>query len=125
VEAKMTSKRVAIVDDEKDLTSVFSMIVTSLGHHTEFVAHGGNEIVLAVGGGGIHPDIILMDYRMGSMNGIQAAQKILQTHPEIKIIIATADDSVRQEATALGLLFIQKPFSIRALAKVIDEEFLH
>jgi CheY-like chemotaxis protein len=115
------SRRIAIVDDEKDLTLVFSMIIRSLGHRTEFVAHDGNEIIQAIMEGKAHPDTILMDYRMGSMNGIQTAQKIRQMHPEIEIIIATADDRVKEETDAAGLFFIQKPFSIAELDGVIDE----
>ena len=121
VDVERVSKRIAIVDDERDLTSVFSMIVRSLGHRTEFVAYDGNQIVTAILDGRAQPEIILMDYRMGSMNGIEAAQKVMESHPEIKIIIATADDKVKDEATSLGLFFIQKPFGIRDLAKIIDE----
>lgn len=70
---------------------------------------------------GIHPDLILMDYRMPVMDGLQAAGKILEASPWVKIIIATADDSVRADVEAAGLLFIQKPFSIQALEEKIGE----
>ena len=117
----MISKRIAIVDDEEDLVEVYLMVVAKLGHQMEFVAHDGDEIVQAVMDERIHHDLILMDYRMPTMNGMQAAEQILQVKPDVKIIIATADDLVRRDTDAAGLLFIQKPFSIRALAKIIDE----
>ena len=115
------AKRIAIVDDKEDLCEVFSMLVKSLGHHPEFVAHEGNEIVQAVLEDSIHPDLILMDYRMPTMNGMQAAEKILRVRPEIKIIIATADESVKRDVISAGLFFIQKPFSISALANTMEE----
>jgi len=69
----------------------------------------------------VHPDLILMDYRMPTMNGIRAAEKILRVTPEIKIIVITADDSVKQGVISAGLLFLQKPFSIAALTKTIQD----
>ncbi|HZY95012.1 MAG TPA: response regulator, partial [Candidatus Bathyarchaeia archaeon] len=98
-----SSKVVAIVDDDEDLCSLFSLLVKSLGYHADYVAHDGDEIVHAVLEEGIEADLILMDYRMPTMNGMQAAQKILRVRPEMKIIIATADDSVRQDAIVAGL----------------------
>ena len=118
---KQSIKSIAIVDDEEELCSLFSMLVKSLGYHAECVAYDGDEIVQLVLEDSIHPDLILMDYRMPTMNGMQAAERILRVRPEMKIIIATADDSVRRDAISAGLFFIQKPFSISALAKTIEE----
>jgi CheY-like chemotaxis protein len=114
-------KRVAIVDDEEELCSLFSMLVKHMGYHGECVANDGDEIVQLVLGDNIHPDLILMDYRMPTMNGMQAAERILRVRPEMKIVIASADDSVRRDAIAAGLFFLQKPFSILALSKKIEE----
>ena len=48
---KQSSKSIAIVDDEEELCSLFSMLVKSLGYHAACVAHDGDEIVqLCVGG---------------------------------------------------------------------------
>jgi DNA-binding NtrC family response regulator len=120
-----SSKVVAIVDDDEDLCSLLSALVRSIGYHAECVAHDGDEIVQAVLEDGIKADLILMDYRMPTMNGMQAAEKILRVRPEIKIIIATADDSIRRNAISAGLFFIQKPFSVSALAKTIKGALRH
>jgi CheY-like chemotaxis protein len=122
---KQSSKSIAIVDDEDDLRSLFSRLVKGLGYHLACVANDGDEIVQLVLEDSIHPDLILMDYRMPTMNGMQAAGKILRVRPEIKIIIDTGDDSVRQDAISAGLFFMLKPFSISALAKTIEEAIGH
>jgi len=118
---KPSSKSIAIVDDEEDLRSLFSMLVKRLGYHVACVAHDGDEIVQLVLEDSAHPDLILMDYRMPTMNGMQAAEKILRMRPEIKVIIATADQSVRRDVISAGLFLLQKPFSISAVAKTIEE----
>ena len=64
-------------------------------------------------------DLVLMDYRMPEMNGIEAA-KIIQTHrKEAKIILVTAQGSVKQQALDAGLSFIEKPFSMKQLARTL------
>jgi CheY-like chemotaxis protein len=122
---KQSGKSIAIVDDEDELCSLFSRLVKGLGYHVACVAHDGDEIVQLVLEDSINPDLILMDYRMPTMNGMQAAERILRVRPEIKIIIATADDTVRKSAISAGLFIIQKPFSISALAKTIKDALGH
>ncbi len=122
---KQGIKSVAVVDDEVELCSLFSMIVNRLGYYAECVAYDGDEIVKLVLEDSINPDLILMDYRMPTMNGLQAAERILRFRPEQKIIIATADDTVRHDVISAGLYFLQKPFSISALKRAIEEALEH
>ena len=122
---KQSVKSIAIVDDEKELCFLFSLLVKSLGYHAECVAYDGDEIVQLVLEDSIHPDLIIMDYRMPTMNGLQAAERILRVRPEMKIIITTADDTVRHEVISAGLYFLQKPFSKSALGKTIEEAMGH
>ncbi|MDA4118447.1 MAG: response regulator [Thaumarchaeota archaeon] len=116
---KKIGKRVAIVDDEEDLALVISMLVRHLGYEIECIAHDGDEIVRAVTDGK-HPDVIIMDYRMPVMNGLQAAEMVLKELPDVRIIIVSADDSVRQAALSAGLFFLPKPFSSAALGRVLE-----
>lgn len=47
----------------------------------------------------IKPDIILMDYRMPIVNGIEATKLVIELFPEIKIIgFSCDDDSTTKEA---------------------------
>jgi CheY-like chemotaxis protein len=118
---KHVAKRIAIVDDDADLSSVFSMLIKNLGYREDFVADDGYKIVQAVLEEGVSPDLILMDYRMPVMNGLQAAERILKANPRMKIILTTADDSVMQDAKAAGVPFLRKPFTISALSKMMEE----
>jgi CheY-like chemotaxis protein len=52
---------------------------------------------------------------------LEAAKKILRNRPRVKIIMSTADDSVKQEAISAGMTFLQKPFSLGELASAIRE----
>ena len=114
-----TYKKVAIVEDEEGLIPIYEHVINSMGYKEEFVGSDGIEIIEAILNGHVHPDIVLMDYRMHRMNGIDAAAKIRQLDKSIRIIIATADDSVLNEAKEMGLEIIQKPFSISRLKEVL------
>lgn len=50
------------------------------------------------------PDVLLMDIRMEQMNGLEAADAILEKHPDAKILLLTtfADDEYILKAIQLG-----------------------
>ncbi|MFV1957614.1 MAG: response regulator [bacterium] len=65
--------------------------------------------------GKVQPDIILLDYLMPGLNGIQLLREIKQMKIASKIILFTASvwESVREEVMDLGVDgFIRKPFDI-------------
>jgi CheY-like chemotaxis protein len=112
--------RVAIVEDEENLLDVLSMFVRNLGYRVEFLAHNGGEIIQALKRDTVSPQVILMDYRMPVMNGVEASKEILRVRPEIRLVILSADDSVKSQASSLGVSFIQKPFTAEELSRVIE-----
>ena len=53
-----------------------------------------------------HPDVVLMDIKMKTMNGLVAAQRIIQLDSKAKIIIVTNfdDNNLREAAKKAGAL---------------------
>jgi len=43
------------------------------------------------------PDIVIMDIRMPGMGGLEAAQRILVSHPKVKVIVVSAFDDLFPE----------------------------
>ncbi len=73
-----------------------------------------------------HPDInfVLMDIKMPKMNGVEAAKKIKELHPELTIIAQTAYASIpeRDEILSVGFNdYISKPIIIEELINVIKK----
>ncbi len=116
--------RIAIVEDERDLVGVYRYALRDLGYTEEFVGYDGSEIVEALMQEQVHPDIILMDYRMPRMSGLDAAMRIREVNRSVRIIIATADDSIIGKAHASGLETIQKPFSLAELRAILNHRRL-
>jgi DNA-binding NarL/FixJ family response regulator len=62
------------------------------------------EVVAAVADGSqalpaadLHlPDVVLMDYRLPGMDGVQATTALKQAHPEIGVVVLTASANSRE-----------------------------
>ncbi len=112
---------VAIVDDERSLVEIYQKLLEMRGIPVCFVAYDGEEALRRLGEHNPGPRIILMDYRMPIMNGIDAMRRILKLEPDMKVIFISADGSVREAALEAGAaLFIQKPASIKEILNAVE-----
>lgn len=111
-----------IVDDDKDIQIISKKLLEFLGFEVMGIAINGEEAVEMFNSFNYKPDIILMDYRMPVKNGLQATREILQIDPDTKIIISSADTTVREESLALGVVdFLEKPFTSQSLLNCINK----
>lgn len=96
------------------------MVLEAYGFNVIGVAKNGEEAVEMYKNFNPKPDIIIMDHRMPIKSGIEASIEILQINKDAKIILASADDSVKEYAKSIGALcFKNKPFSNKKLIKNI------
>jgi CheY-like chemotaxis protein len=115
-----SNRKIVIVDDEEDLVALFTKMIRGWGYDLAMVASDGNDIVDAIALGSVRPDVVLMDYRLKTMNGIDAAKKIHAIDPLIRIIIFSADDSTRGDALSAGFEFLSKPCSLAELKRALS-----
>jgi CheY-like chemotaxis protein len=112
--------KMAIADDEKDLVDVYLRLFRTRHMDVCFVAGNGLEAVESYRKATARPDIVIMDYRMPLMNGIEAMRVIRSLGGPVKFIVLSADASVRDEATQMGAFFLKKPTSLRELMLAIE-----
>jgi len=117
--------RILVVDDDLGHLTMLNTVLGSLGHKVEKVTDGGQAIEAARE----NPyDLILMDVRMSSVDGIEALQQIKEFNPSIPIIIMTAYSSVDKavEAMKLGAYdYLTKPLNFEELKIIIDRAMSH
>jgi CheY-like chemotaxis protein len=70
----------------------------------------------------LQPDFITMDVNMPGISGFEAAEKILQAYPHIRIVMLTANiqSSSREKAQQLATQFVQKPVTQASMQQAID-----
>jgi DNA-binding NtrC family response regulator len=119
---KETTKtlRIAVVDDEPDLTSTYSRVIRALGYGEPSIFHDGTSLIRALMAHRDQFDVILMDYRMPEMNVIEAAKIIMRYRKGLKIVITSGYGFVIEKARDMGLPFLQKPFSMEQLEECLD-----
>ena len=83
--------RVVLVDDEAMVRVGLRMVLSS-EPDIEVVgeAQDGGEAVDVVAATG--PDVVLMDIRMPRVDGLEGARRVLQAHPEVRVIVLTTFD---------------------------------
>jgi NarL family two-component system response regulator LiaR len=85
-------------------------------------AANGREAVAMVGN--LNPDVILMDLVMPELDGIQAIQQIMETHPDAKVLVLTSfatDDKIFPAIKAGALGYLLKASDPGELAKAIRQ----
>ena len=114
--------RVLIVEDDDSLRNLYRIALKLKGHDVIGTAGDGNEAVDMFKNFSIKPDIILMDHRMPGKSGLEATKEIMSMNGKSKVIFASADKSVREEAISIGAIsFKPKPFSLEKLCSNITK----
>lgn len=109
--------RVLIVDDDESICTNVIRAMEGTGVSVQYALGGGNAIrqIGQAHQEGVLFDLVLLDWKMPGMDGIQTAREIRAMLPEhIPIILLTAYewDEIEEEALAAGIDgFLAKPFS--------------
>ena len=106
---------IIIVDDDRSIRYLYKTYLNSQGYHIIGLAKNGLEAIQLVKETSIPPDIILIDYRMPILNGVETIKEILKINLNYKFILFSADARISQKARYLGIPFLEKPISLEEL----------
>jgi two-component system sensor histidine kinase/response regulator len=119
-----------IVDDDVIVCRHTQLILSDAGLKTEYVDSGAGAVdkVLAQHKVREDYDLILLDWKMPDMDGIETARQIRKiVGPEVTIIIMTAYDwaDIEKKARAAGVdLFMKKPVFASSVTKAFENVLL-
>ena|SRR5215204_3295588 len=118
------SKTILVVDDDPDLTSVFSLGLQDEGF--EVYAYNDPSEALSQFRPNFY-DLLLIDINMPKMNGIELSRQILELDANVKICFITAGEAnvevLRELYPTRGIgCYIKKPVTIDQLVRRVKEE---
>ncbi len=117
----MNHLKVLVVDDSLVAAQLVKQALESLGHTVASIARSGEEALSAYNT--CRPDLVTMDITMPGVSGIDAAARLLATHPEAHIIMVTshAQQGMVTDALKAGARgYILKPVKTDKLAVAIQ-----
>lgn len=116
---------VLVVDDRRDDRTILRNSL-EIQDYRVVEATDGNDAIKKVSSGNY--DIVLVDFKMPGINGLETIDKLREINREIGVILMsgyTLEDAVRLEVKdKKGIAFIKKPYDINNLVDVINEEML-
>lgn len=122
-----TDLRVLVVDDNRAAQDILRGILQSFGFRVD-VADSGEAALTLFEGAKEGYDLVLMDWRMPGLDGIEAARRIRehprQPMPKIVMVTAFGNDDIRDQAEQAGLNgFLVKPVTPSRLMDAVMECF--
>jgi two-component system, cell cycle sensor histidine kinase and response regulator CckA len=115
------SERILFVDDEEPLVALGERMLVQLGYQVTTRTSSREALALLRA----QPeafDLIITDYTMPEITGVDLARQALETRPDIPIVLCTgySESITEEEAKKLGIReFCTKPLKRRGIAEVI------
>ena len=109
------SKRILIVEDEKNIVDILSFNLTKEGYETLEAYDGQAGLQLALEQ---NPDLILLDLMLPKMDGFDVCRNLRKENRSTPVIMLTAREEETDKVLGLELGaddYITKPFSMREL----------
>lgn len=118
-------KTVLVVDDDADIRELITWKLTQAGFNTLAASDGEEGLGAASGGSGQAPDLVLLDWMMPKMSGIEVCRAMRDSADTagIPIILLTAkaqEAEVERGFAAGADDYIVKPFSPREMLSRVE-----
>jgi len=111
-----------VVDDEQMLLDLAEMILEPTGFQV-CLFRDPQKALTEYKAAESPPDVLVTDYAMGPMNGMELIHECKQFHPEQKTILlsGTVDEGIYAQSAVKPDRFLAKPYQVNKLVEVIHE----
>ncbi len=111
--------RLLLVDDEDEFRAAAAQALTRQGFVVSQAESGERAVQMVAQD---PPEVMILDLRMGGMDGIETLEKIRQQEPDLPVLILTGHGNYHDALAGLHLRivdFVQKPVDLADLAQRI------
>lgn len=118
----MANKKILIVDDQKNVAMILATSLSRFKQYEVDTVYTGQDTIEKCRNQ--HFDVVVADYQLPDMTGVDIAKALLEISPESKIVLITALranmilDSIEQDNIHH---FLEKPFPLQDFLDVIEE----
>ncbi|MDQ6996055.1 MAG: ATP-binding protein, partial [Mariprofundus sp.] len=114
--------RVLLVDDVPDILKIHQAMLTRMDH-TSVIAENGKQALTIFMNDEKHFDLIITDFRMPVMDGLELVENIRKLDARIPILMVTAfgEDRQLQRVASYHVTLVNKPVSMEKFQRVIAE----
>jgi DNA-binding NtrC family response regulator len=110
---------ILVIDDEEIVRVSCTRILRAKGYNVDAAAFCADGLVMLEE----NPyDLVLTDFKMPHMDGIELSAHIISRYPEIKIVLFTGyitDETIRIAMKCGVHAFLEKPFTPEKLAETV------
>ena len=111
---------VLVVEDNAEVGRFTTDALTELGYDTCLVASATHALEeLAIGAERF--DAVFSDVVMPGMSGLELAQEIRRSYPDLPVVLTSGYSHVLSEHGSYGFELLQKPYSIEQLSRVLHQ----
>jgi two-component system, OmpR family, response regulator ChvI len=120
--AAASGRRVLVIDDDDSVRETLQLNLADEGF-TVSGCSGGLEALRLLAAGALSPDVILLDWHLADMNGLDVLRALRQRGISVPVIVLTADAALAFEEAAFAdgaVDFIDKSRGLSIVAKRIQ-----
>lgn len=110
--------RILIADDQKSVGTTLAALVCHCKHEVVEVVGSGLEAIHAYARH--KPDVVLMDYWMGKLNGATACRNILAKDPTARIILVSGFSPSDEPIDSGAIAVLLKPVTLARLDEALN-----
>lgn len=119
-----TPPRILIVDDDQDILSNLSDILSDLGYITDTSPSGEDAMdkIYSRSSSDFVYDLCLLDFKMPGIDGVELYERIQKRHPRMRAIMITAyagEDGINRAIAAGAWQVLRKPVDVPVLLGAI------
>jgi two-component system response regulator HydG len=93
-------KKLLIIEDDMDMSQLLKRFLTKNGYEVDLAANGTKGIAAFTAN---PADLVLCDYRLGDMDGVEVLKKIKDVEPGVQLIIMTGYSDIRTAVNVMKM----------------------
>ena len=118
------TETVLVAEDEEAVRQIIAKVLEARGYRVLIARDGVEALALAAARGETAIDLLVTDVVMPDMNGRELSRRLTEVHPKLKTLYLSGytDDAILHRGVLQeGVAFLQKPFSLGALARKVRD----